>query len=261
MKRGLSIGILLSLFFVLSIQAKVVKFTKNYNDFTAVSLNCGGSLHLKQGNEYSVIVKCDDSLLPELNIYVDNGTLFIGRKDKIFSFFSSLLKASFNPSNLDIYVTMKNIKQISASATGKIYVDGNINVEGLSLNSSSASKLMIEKIVAKTDVSIKSSSAGDVKISKLNTQSLYGESSSSGGIEISNGCVDNLNISASSGGDCDLDGLKVIQGDVSASSAGEIAVNITGNASLRASSGSSIHVYGKPKVENLSVSSGANVII
>jgi hypothetical protein len=257
--------------------AKVVEKAESYKDFTGISIACNGNVYLKQGNKDTVKIKCDEELLPKLDIYVENNVLYIMRKDKSDSFFSDF----FGSKKLNVYVTMKEIDRLSASASGNINVDGNIKSQSLNLSASSGGDLQLEdistdsvsintssagevelgKLTVKSDVELETSSSGEIRIDTLNAQKLYGNASSSGEIEISDGSVDRINVKASSSGEFDLRNLKSKKGEAAASSGGDVTVTITEEASINASSGGDVYLYGNPKMKYMSTNSGGNVKI
>ena len=277
MKRVWLAGMSLCACTFISAQVKAVETTKNFKDFTGISLNCDGDVYLKQGNEDSFVIKCDEKLLSKLNIYLKNNTVYIKKENCSWSFFSSWCGSN----KFDVYVTMKKVNNLSTNASGDIKVEGDIRSENLSLRSSSSGDLKmnniiansvnihnsssgdieIGKITAKTNVKIDSSSSGEVDIDSVQALSLNANVTSSGEVEISGGSVDNMVVNVSSSGEYDSQEMKAKKGNLNTSSSGDITVMITEEVSGSASSGGEIRVYGNPKVNNLSSSSGGSVKI
>ena len=96
--------------FVFSISAQ--KRTLEYSDFSEISLGVPGTLYVKQGNTDEIIVDCDDDVFDEIEFELRGDRLVI-KNERNWNW-----RNSFRKSDLDIYVTMRDIERLSLSGSG-----------------------------------------------------------------------------------------------------------------------------------------------
>jgi hypothetical protein len=115
--KAVMIGLLVLQFILISglVSGKTVTEKREVPVFQSVELKGNGSIYLKQGNDQSLEVKTDDKFLQALKTKVNNkGELSIG------------FEHVTNPPPLDVFITMKEIKALIISGSGKIRGDGSI---------------------------------------------------------------------------------------------------------------------------------------
>jgi len=75
---GVSLAVLVM--YGLTGMAKDISITKDYANFTEISLKCPANLYLKQGDTNSVKIEIDQELLPKVNIGSSDNTFYIDKK-------------------------------------------------------------------------------------------------------------------------------------------------------------------------------------
>lgn len=204
---------------------KVVKEERNITGFDAISVSTGIEVVINQDTFEKVVVEADENiqkiLKTELNgnklrIYLEEGVNYAKR--------------------MKVYVTVKQLKSLDASAGAEAKSSGKINSESLKIHSSSGSDINVE--VGCNFVLADSSSGSELTVSGT-TVSVKGQ--------------------CSSGSELKLAKLIAETGDVSASSGAELYVHTTKEIKAHASSGAEITVYGNPAIRDTNSSSGGDV--
>ena len=297
MKRNIFyLSVFVLVFYCLTGIAKDIKITKDFGDFSGISLSCDADLYLKQGDENSVIIEINEDILSKIDINVSGDTLKIKENNSSWFSWGSIFKSK----TFNIYVTMKEIKNLAAATSGKIKLETDILSDDLTLAATSSGDIIAKNINAK-NISIKTSSSGDIETKDINAQNITVASNSSGDIETGKIIVSgNIEISCSSSGDIEIDyieaknlnagvssngDIEILSGKVNnheasasssgkydaenvvsktgvaeASSSGRVIMNVTDEASVNVSSSGRLYLYGNPRMKNLSVSSsGKNI--
>ena len=191
--------------------------------FNAIKVSSGIDVYLTQGNKESIKVEADDNLHEYIKTEITGNTLKIYTDANIWK-----AKAKV------VYVTMKDVEEISASSAGDVYGENTIKTGELNLSASSA---------------------GDIKL-KIKVDKLKCNISSSGDISLE-GTADELEADLSSAGDLKAYDLETRIADISTSSAGDAKITVTEKLKARASSAGDIYYQGNPKeVDGHSSSAG-----
>ncbi len=203
----------------------VVKDQRDIRNFTGVRVSSGIDVYLRQGERESVIVEADENLHDYIITEVRDGVLQI-RTDV------TIRKAE----QKRVYVTMKEIRSVSATSAGDVTGETLIRSDRLRISASSAGDINLDVTAEEIDVDI--SSSGDVTLS---------------------GEARLLKADLSSAGDLNAINLEVGEADVSVSSAGDADINVTKKLSARASSAGSINYRGNPEYVNAHSSSAGGI--
>lgn len=203
----------------------VVKQERSVGSFYSISASSAINVYLFQSDEEKVIVEADDNLLDIIVTEVRNGCLKCTVKGQMR-----------NAKKLNVYVSFKNLEEVSASSASGIYSETVIKASNFEINASSASHVKLELDVKNLDA--EASSASDIVLVGTCTH-FEAESSSASGI----------------------DGRKLvaISADLSASSAGNIHIDVRESLEASASSGAYIGYSGKPSHKDVRNSSGGTV--
>ncbi len=236
MKKNMLIGMAVLLFSsVLWTQAagKVnvgdKKVTREVGPFTEIELSVAANLYLKQGNEHSLVLEGDEDELEEIETQVQGETLKIKHK-KPFHFGSS--------KRITIYVTMKEIEELSVGGSGKIEAATPIQSEDLELNVSGS---------------------GDINIDELEASEVESSISGSGDIRLAgNKQVNTLDCNISGSGELHASGLKVGSAELSLSGSGGCKVYVTDELDVDISGSGKVRYKGEPLV-NASISGSGRV--
>lgn len=224
--------ILLALVSVLGLQAANAESVKtenrNVSGFHAVDVSAGIDLYLKMGDTEEVKVVADGDIIDKLVTEVKDGTLRIYMKRTTWNW-------GFNKTQ-KVYVTVKELTKIGASAGSDVRSENTLKGESLSVNVSSGSDVNLD-IVYK-NFKVNTSSGSDAKIS---------------------GKTKHLVAEASSGSDINAENLESVTCKANASSGSDITVRVNEELHANASSGADISYYGNPAVRDTDESSGGDV--
>ena len=131
---------------------KVVKEERNISGFEEISASTGLEVVLNQDSFEKVVVEADENIQKILKTEVSGGKL------KIY------LEEGVNyAKKMKVYVTLKQIKSLSASAGSEVKSENKINAENLKIHASSGSEVTME--VNCTMVSASSSSGSELNVS------------------------------------------------------------------------------------------------
>lgn len=108
---------------------------RDVQDFTKILFTGKGNLFVQQGDHEVVQIVAEESLIPYINTEVSGGTLRIGEKS--MGWLLSL--KSFEPYN--VYVTVKNIEEITLAGKGLLTAEKAINAKTLTINVSGSGKV------------------------------------------------------------------------------------------------------------------------
>jgi len=180
--------------------------------FNSVKVSTAIDLILTQGNSESITVEADDNLHEYIITEIKNNTLHIYTEANIR-----------DARKMNVYVTMKDIEEISATSAGDVVGKSVINSDELYLSTSSAGDIDLEVNVQK--LTCKITSAGDMTLS---------------------GKTDELEANLSSAGDLNAFDLTSRMARVSASSSGDANITVTEKLWARASSAGDISFRGDP---------------
>jgi hypothetical protein len=130
----------------------VLKEVRKVSAFDAIEVSGAFEILLKQGPVEEVTVESDANLLPVIRTEVVSGTLRIDTR-----------KPVHHVTEMKVYVTVKDLKQIDVSGAVDIETEGRITVPELSIESSGASDSKLDIAVQK--LRLGSSGASKMKFS------------------------------------------------------------------------------------------------
>ncbi len=183
-------------------------------DFTKVRGSSGLDVYLTKGTTASIKVEADENLQELISTEVSNGKLHIKTTDN-----HNIGKAKAKK----VYVTYVSLDEVASSSGADVIVNGILEAENLTLDSSSGSDLDVE-VFAKT-LYIDCSSGADIKVT---------------------GKASQLTADASSGSEIDAKDLLVVNCKAEVSSGADISVNVKETLEVDASSGGDVKYYGNP---------------
>ena len=203
--------------------------TENRNvseDFTKVRGSAGLDVYLTKGTSASIKVEADENLQEIISTEITNGKLHIKTTNN-----NNIGKAK----SKKVYVTYVSLDEVASSSGADVVVNGLLETENLTLDSSSGSNLDVEVFTKK--LYIDCSSGADIKVS---------------------GTAAQLTADASSGSEINAKDLIVANCKAEVSSGADIIVFVKGNLEVDASSGGDVMYYGNPTaVKNNSSKSGS----
>ena len=121
-KKNMKMKTLITLLLTITIALPALsqKRTVDVDNFNELSLGISGTVYLKQGASNKVEIECDDDIFDEIEFEMRGDRLVI-KKDGNWSWGSG-----WRRSEVDIYVTMKEIEGLSVSGSGLIEGQGTI---------------------------------------------------------------------------------------------------------------------------------------
>ncbi len=191
--------------------------TRAVRDFSSISMSGVGVVHLRQAQNYKVVVELDDNLLPYYETVVRNGVLELGFKPGT---------SIRNLKELTIYIDMPNITGLSLSGTSTIIFDTSFVIKNFKADISGASKI---------------------------TGTLYADAiamSASGAAAVTlTGKAQSLKIDVSGTGSFDCLALSAQTVYIDASGAASIKVSASDYLKVNISGASSVQYKGNPKID------------
>jgi len=109
----------------------VVEETYDVDDFAAVSIESAFVGEVRHGDSWSVVVRADDNILPEVRVQVEDGTLHVGLARRIL----------IDETELSVAITMPEIEAISTDGASSVTLDGFPHLPSLEVNVAGASQL------------------------------------------------------------------------------------------------------------------------
>jgi hypothetical protein len=192
--------------------------TRNVGSFDRIEINNSYKVIIKQDTAGSskLTINADDNLLKYIKTDVSGGKLHIFNKKNIHS-----------REGLTITVTVKDIKEISASGTENVESDGKLTVKNLKFDISGITKLNMQLDAAEITTDI----------SGMAKMTLTGQAS-----------VHRVQMS----GMCKLDAFDLVVGDydIESSGIGKCDINVLNRLDVHTSGASTINYKGNPKTIN-----------
>ncbi|WP_295117261.1 head GIN domain-containing protein [uncultured Chitinophaga sp.] len=199
----------------------IKKEVRDATNFNGISTSGNYKVYIKQGSTYSVQVEADENLLPYIVAEVDGNDLEIHVKKGY----------SINPSKpVNVYVTTKDLKELSASGKGGFFSDGrfrtdklevslsgslesdlDVETDRLEVNHSGSGNLKFKGKATKSEISLSGSSTIDAH--DLNTSESEVAISGSGNVRVH--ADKKLEVSVSGSGNVKYSGNAVVSQSVS----------------------------------------------
>ncbi len=193
------------------------KRTLDVGTFSEISFGVSGTIYLTQGSNEKVVVDCDDDIFEEIEFEVVGDKLRIKNR-------SNWGWTSHRKSELDIYITMREIENLSLSGSGTIIGEGRINADELRLSVSGSGNIDLETICRELDMRI----------------------SGSGKIDL-DGEADRAEIGISGSGDLRADKMEVGIFRARISGSGNCSITATEEIEANISGSGNVYYSGNPK--------------
>lgn len=191
--------------FVFSISAQ--RRTVEVGSFDELSLGISATLYLTQGNDEKVEIECDDDQFDEIEFDYSNGRLKIKNEDN-WSWGSS------RKSDVDIYITMKDINKLSVSGSGDMIGKNKINSDDLSLSVSGSGDIELD--VVSNEVDLRISGSGSVRLNGTSNE-MDAKISGSGKVKAEDMEVKVFKASISGSGTCYITASEEVNANISGS--------------------------------------------
>lgn len=209
---------------------KVLQEQREVTSFEGINVNNAIHVFLSQGNEESVKVEADDNVVPYIQTKVKDRILHITLKgEEPIRNFSPKLP-------MNVYVTIKNLREIEANAAATVEGESAFQVETLELDISSAASLDLEVKGENIDMDI--SSAANVTLS---------------------GQINSMKAEVS--GACKLDGtnLETLKANIDMSGASSATLKVKDELEYDVSGASRLTYSGNPRIYKAEITSAGSV--
>ena len=189
--------------------------------FDQIRLEGSGIIALSQGEQDSLVIETEASLLPKIKSVVRDGRLELGFQH----WYDHLLQAG-HPT-IHYIITVRQIHGIQISGSGKLEA-GHMETDRLGLKVSGAGDLQIKDLQA-ADVDISFSGTGKAGLS---------------------GAVESLEVKVSGSGDLSAEDLPCQDANVSISGSGSIRLNVSQQLEVHISGSGEVRYKGQPNIQH-----------
>ena len=211
----------------LTASGNVVTQEEAISEFDKVETSHSFVVNIKQGENFSVIIRVDDNLVEQLQVEKFGSTLKIGLKPGISIVSNATLEAE---------ITMPELTGLDLSGASKATISGFKSTKNLTVDLSGASSVRGDIEAGDTSFDLSGSSSANL--------------TGSGG---------NLTLDASGSSDVDLSDFPVADVEIDASGASTVTVNPSGRLDVEASGASNVYYLGDPGMGTIDTSGASSV--
>ncbi|MBI9097604.1 MAG: DUF2807 domain-containing protein [Spirochaetaceae bacterium] len=237
MKKGPLILLLVSISFVFSGcdilgirgSGNIVENSYSLTDFTSIRASNTCDLTTMKGDEYSVIVSCDDNILPYLEVYVTDNMLTLDLESGYF----------FSHIEFNVTVIMPELNSLKVSGASAAVVSGFQNSSSFYTDVSGASDVRID-FISSAHIDCQVSGASELTISSITS-------------------TGQMIIDCSGASELDCKNTASTDGDIAVSGASEVYVNLSGALTASVSGASALYYSGNPTLHNIDISGASRL--
>ncbi|MEQ8926144.1 MAG: head GIN domain-containing protein [Fulvivirga sp.] len=182
----------------------VTRKTLELAEFSAIYVNSGYTVHLKQSNKQEVTVEAISEIFDLTKLEVENGILHINierkQKDPDASIWSKIDDIKISPT-MNVYISVRDINTIKVNGNGKVVSENSLaaNTLNLSISGSGSMNLDVKGKEVKTEVS----GSGDLKLKGYATSNTI-KMSGSGSIHAFECDIQYAEVEQSGSGVCEI---------------------------------------------------------
>jgi hypothetical protein len=218
------ISIVISCLLLTTNQAIAQRQVRDLGYFSKISLASGGYLEIVQGDTQLVELEGPQSMLDQLNTVIDRDRLRIYTKNFIDQF-----------GDLKIYITVKNLSDITIAGSGDVVVNSRLSTESINLEITGS---------------------GNIRIPDLNSVYTECQVAGSGDIDVKGVSQEKIDINVTGSGDVKASELKTKHADINIAGSGSVEVNVTDKLEGNIVGSGSIYYKGDPLIDTRSTGSG-----
>lgn len=196
------------------------KETRNVGDFDEIGLAIPANLYLTQGTKNEVIIEADEDLLEKIETEVHGSSLNI-KFEKWYNYRGI--------GDINVYITVKDIKELVVSGSGDIMAKSAIKSDKLSFIVSGSGSVLIDDLTV-NDVSAMITGSGDVKIQ--------------GKVK-----ANELDATVTGSGDFDSKDIEFKEADLSITGSGSIQAFVSGELDATITGSGRIYYKGNPVID------------
>lgn len=185
----------------------IITEVRNPGTFSGVHSSGANPIKITYGSTYKVEIRGSANLIPHYKTTIHNGILNLG-----YEF------VNVRNDDIEIFVTMPEIKSASMSGSGKLDINGNFPVQNLfRLTISGSSKTNINDVFSALEVNVNISGSGDANLEKILSERAEVKISGSADVRLS--VLNNLKVRISGSGKVYYTGHAVVDSEISGSGA------------------------------------------
>jgi superfamily II DNA helicase RecQ len=177
---------------------KMVTRDVTVSSFDALQASGVYELKLSQGSKESVKIEADENLQEYFNVHNDGNKLVIDM-EKLKN------KNLKNTGKMKVYVTFKNLKELSLKTVGNVSSEEQLSFDDLDLNTKNVGDVTLNLTAKKIDLDIKS--VGDIKLSGKANEAIV-KNKGVGSFKAGNFIVQTMNIENQGVGNAEVNAEK-----------------------------------------------------
>ncbi|MFT5820302.1 MAG: hypothetical protein ACI8ZM_001541 [Crocinitomix sp.] len=186
----------------------VVTEERTHTDFSKISLEMAADLYVTQGEEYAISIEASDNLMEIIETKVSGTTLEIDLKKG---------KCIKNDYAVKVYITLPELKELSVSGSGDVYVPNKLTAGELELNISGSGSVDIDSLFA-NHLDTRISGSGELMLFAMDTvETEKIDISGSGEVHLFNVPAKNVDINVSGSGECEVYAIDRLEVEISGS--------------------------------------------
>jgi hypothetical protein len=173
--------------------------------FTEVHSSGATPLTITYGTEYKVEVKGSANLIPRYKSNINNGVLSLGFE-----------RVNVHDNDIEVFVTLPELKKVSVSGSGSLWIDGNFpSMDVFRLSISGSSKTTVRGAFVANEVNVDISGSGDANLE--NIQAKKGDVRISGSGDVRMNVQNFLKVRISGSGEVYYTGDATVDSEISGS--------------------------------------------
>lgn len=222
----------------------VIPETRAVDSFHAIEIGGSAEVFLTSSETPSLVIECDDNLLPHIVSEVRDGTLQLGFE-----------RGSWSPSQTTVYrIGHGALDRIALSGSVRLH-GGELTSDSLVLEQSGSSKVDFT-LLSIDRLKLRTSGSGNLDVGYLESRELDYSVSGSGRLEVAQGEVDTVAASISGSGRMTMPSVRVRQMDFRCSGSGKAQVWVEEALDVSVSGAGRVDYRGTPKISSRISGSG-----
>lgn len=194
--------------------------------FTGVKIAIPATVYLEQGNQHSLRIDADPSILDKIEVSVTDGHLEI----KPAKYGDNLR------GEIKVYIVSPDYELVSLSGSGDI---------------------IAEKAISSEELTLKLAGSGDMKFEELSAEEVEIKVAGSGNVYLAGQGAEELEISIAGSGDLNAENFKLAGFEGKISGSGSCKVHVTEELSISIAGSGSVYYRGKPEINSSVAGSGS----
>ena len=197
----------------------VSKETRKASGFSEIGFGVAGTLTVKVGSDFSVVLEGDKEYLSEIETVVRDNKLYIRNYNNHF----------FNNEKVDVYITIPELRGIGVSGSGTAKTEGKVKADKIYFNVSGSGRIVVSDLEA--------------------DQFESGISGSGNVIVNGTGSADKGTIHVSGSGSYRGESFEIDHLEVNISGSGSCSCKAGDELNARVSGSGNVNYYGNPRID------------